>query len=69
MPGGGSNAAARELVQLLLEVHGVALQRLLEIVFESGPQGGAIIAKWAKTRSCGICFFSIRCILRILKRA
>ncbi len=45
LPGGGSGAAARELVQLLLEVHGVALQRLLEIVFESGPQGGAIIGK------------------------
>lgn len=45
MPGGGSNTAARELVQLLMEVHGTALNRLLEIVYESGESGEAIIAK------------------------
>lgn len=44
MPGGG-NPATRELVQLLLDVHGSALQRILDIVFESGPQGEAIIAR------------------------
>jgi Fe-S cluster biogenesis protein NfuA len=45
MPGDGSNTAARELVQLLMEVHGTGLNRLLEIVYESGESGEAIIAK------------------------
>ncbi len=44
MPGDES-AAARELVQLLLDVHGTALQRMMEIVFDSGPAGEAIILK------------------------
>jgi Fe-S cluster biogenesis protein NfuA len=42
---GDKNAAARELVQLLLDVHGTALQRMMEIVFDSGPAGEAIILK------------------------
>ena len=41
----GSKVAARELVQLLMEVHGTALERLLEIVFESGLAGEAILSK------------------------
>lgn len=45
MPGNGSSTAARELVQLLMEVHGTALNRMLEIVFESGVPGEAIILK------------------------
>lgn len=44
-PGNGSNATAREMVQLLLEVHGEALQRMMEIVFESGAPGEEIIDK------------------------
>jgi Fe-S cluster biogenesis protein NfuA len=41
--GDRGNAAARELVQLLMEVHGTALERMLEIVFDSGALGEAII--------------------------
>jgi Fe-S cluster biogenesis protein NfuA len=41
----GSGATARELVQLLMEVHGAGLERMLEIVFESGDQGSVIIDK------------------------
>jgi len=33
MPGDGSKVAARELVQLLMEVHGKGLERMMEIVF------------------------------------
>jgi Fe-S cluster biogenesis protein NfuA len=44
-PGDRSDVAARELVQLLMEVHGSALERMLEIVFESGPAGEAILSK------------------------
>lgn len=40
-----SRSSARELVQLLMEVHGTAIERLLEIVFESGPSGEAILLK------------------------
>jgi hypothetical protein len=43
MQGDRSSAAARELVKLLMEVHGTALERMLEIVFESGALGEAII--------------------------
>ncbi len=46
-PGGGSKVAARELVQLLMEVHRTGLERIMELVFqaggESGTSGGAII--------------------------
>jgi hypothetical protein len=41
--GSGSKVAARELVQLLMEVHGTGLERILELVFESGAKGEAMI--------------------------
>jgi hypothetical protein len=43
VPGSGSRVAARELVQLLMEVHGTGLERILELVFESGAKGEAMI--------------------------
>lgn len=45
MQGDRSSIAARELVKLLMEVHGTALERMLEIVFESGAPGEAIIQR------------------------
>jgi Fe-S cluster biogenesis protein NfuA len=45
MPGGGSKTAARELVQLLMEVHGTGLERMMELVFDSREPGEAIIHK------------------------
>jgi hypothetical protein len=45
MPGGGSKVAARELVQLLMEVHSTGLERMMEVVFDSGEPGEAIIRK------------------------
>ena len=44
MPG-DKNEAARELVQLLLDVHGTALERMMEIVFDSGSGGHALLLK------------------------
>jgi hypothetical protein len=42
MPGGGSTVATRELVQLLMEVHRTGLERMMELVFDSGKeQAGA----------------------------
>jgi hypothetical protein len=45
LPAGGSKVAARELVQLLMEVHGAGLERILELVKESGT-GEAIIQRF-----------------------
>lgn len=45
LPAGGGNIAARELVQLLLEIHGTALERFMEIAFEAGVPGETIIKK------------------------
>jgi len=38
-----SRAAAKELVQLLMDLHGTGLERILEIVFQSGETGARII--------------------------
>src|ERR1700677_1931303 len=40
-PGGGSKIAARELVQLLMEVHRMGLERIMDVVFDSGGEPGA----------------------------
>jgi hypothetical protein len=42
MPG---PAGARDLVQLLMEVHGAGLERIMEIIDENGVAGEAIIAR------------------------
>jgi Fe-S cluster biogenesis protein NfuA len=36
-------AAAKELVQLLMDMHGTGLERMLDIVFQSGESGARII--------------------------
>lgn len=38
-----SRAAAKELVQLLMELHGTGLERILEIVFQSGDSGSRTV--------------------------
>jgi Fe-S cluster biogenesis protein NfuA len=48
MPGGGSRVAARDLVQLLMEVHGAALERMVEIVFDLGAPGSALIDRFGQ---------------------
>ena len=45
MPDNGGKGAARELVQLLLEVHGSGLERIMEIIDESGEPGEGIILR------------------------
>ncbi|MGC1299781.1 MAG: NifU family protein [Alloacidobacterium sp.] len=42
-PEGSSKVAAREMVQLLMEVHGAGLERIMELVFELGEHGEAVI--------------------------
>jgi len=41
-------SATVELMQSLMEMHGTALERVLDIVFESGPQGSAIIDEFTR---------------------
>lgn len=45
MPSSGSKVAAHELVQLLMEVHGAGLERMMELAFESGSAGEALIGR------------------------
>lgn len=45
LPDGPQKTACKELVQLLMDVHGAGLERMMEIVFESGGTGPAIIDK------------------------
>lgn len=44
-PGVGSKVPVRELIQLLMEVHGSGLERIMELIFESGSEGEAMIAR------------------------
>ena len=45
LPDGETKTAARELVRLLMDVHGRGLQRVMDIVFDSGDSGPMIIDK------------------------
>src|SRR5271169_1778977 len=48
MPDGALKVAARELVQLLMEVHGSGLERMMELAFEAGSPGEALIARFGQ---------------------
>jgi hypothetical protein len=41
-------AAAKELTQSVMDLHGTAIQRMLEVLHESGPQGSALIDSLGK---------------------
>ena len=43
LPDGATKTAARDLVQLLMDIHGRGLERVMEIVFDSGDSGQKII--------------------------
>jgi Fe-S cluster biogenesis protein NfuA len=48
MPEGPQKVACRELVQLLMDVHGAGLERVMEIVFDDPNSGRAIVDNLAK---------------------
>ncbi len=48
MPDEKARAQTRELVQALLDLHGNGLNRALETIFDSGPDGQALINKLAE---------------------
>lgn len=45
LPDGATKTAAKDLMQLLMDVHGRGLERVMEIVFDSGDSGQKIIDK------------------------
>jgi Fe-S cluster biogenesis protein NfuA len=53
LPDGATKTAARELLQLLMDVHGRGLERVMEIVFDSGDSGPKIIDKLGKDSIVG----------------
>ena len=53
LPDGPQKAAGKELVQLLMDVHGAGLERVMEIVFESGASGAALIDKLGQDTIAG----------------
>lgn len=42
-----SGATARELVQILMELHGAALERIVTLMHQAGPAGDAVIGQCA----------------------
>jgi Fe-S cluster biogenesis protein NfuA len=48
-----SRATSRELVQLLMELHGTGLEKMIEIVFHAGDRGQHIIDEFARTPLVG----------------
>jgi Fe-S cluster biogenesis protein NfuA len=53
LPDGPQKTACKELVQLLMDVHGAGLGRMMEIVFESGSAGPALIDKLGQDSIAG----------------
>jgi Fe-S cluster biogenesis protein NfuA len=53
MPDSPQKTAGRELVQLLMEMHGQALERMMEIIFEGRESGSALIDRLAKDDASG----------------
>jgi hypothetical protein len=47
-PEGPQKIACKELVQLLMDVHGAGFERMMEMVFEGGSEGPVIVDRLAK---------------------
>lgn len=53
MPDGPQKTAGKELIQLLMDVHGQGLERMMEIIFESREAGNALIDQLGKDEIAG----------------
>jgi Fe-S cluster biogenesis protein NfuA len=53
LPDGIAKSAGKEIIQLLMDVHGAGLERMMEIVFESGASAPAIIEKLGQDTTTG----------------
>ena len=58
MPNGPQKTAGKELIQLLMDVHAQGLERVMEIIFESGEAGSTLIDRLGKDEIAGglFCF-------------
>jgi Fe-S cluster biogenesis protein NfuA len=52
-PDGPQKIAGKELIQLLMDVHGQGLERMMEIIFESGEAGSTLIDQLGKDEIAG----------------
>jgi hypothetical protein len=53
MPEGSQKVACKELVQLLMDLHGAGLERMMEIIFESGDGAQKLIDKLGEDSVAG----------------
>ncbi len=53
MPDGPQKTAGKELIQLLMDVHAQGLERVMEIIFESGEAGSTLIDRLGKDEIAG----------------
>ncbi len=53
MPDSPQKGACKELVQLLMDVHGQGLERMMEVIFESRESGDALIERLGKDDVAG----------------
>jgi Fe-S cluster biogenesis protein NfuA len=53
LPESAAKLAGKELIQLLMDVHGAGLERVMEIVFESGEPGSSIIHRLGQDAMVG----------------
>jgi Fe-S cluster biogenesis protein NfuA len=53
MPDSPQKTAGRELMQLLMDVHGQGLERMMEIIFENREAGSALIDQLGKDEIAG----------------
>ncbi len=53
MPESPQKAAGKELVQLLMDVHGQGLERVMELIFESRETGSALIDRLGRDEVAG----------------
>jgi Fe-S cluster biogenesis protein NfuA len=53
LPDGPQKTAGNKLVQLLMDIHGAGLERMMEIIFESGSEGSAMIEKLGRDSIAG----------------
>lgn len=53
LPEGPQKASVKQLVQLLMEVHAQGLERIMEIAFDSGASGSALIDRFGSDDVAG----------------
>ena len=68
-PDSAMREQARELIQALLELHGTGLERILDVVYDSGVGGAAMIDELGRDSLVSGLLLLHGCIRSISKRA